>query len=240
MRRLSQKTGIHSTTLSQIVKGSRPLSLEQAMSIAEELGLNPLQSKFFLTLLQRERAGTEALRKFFDSELKLQKAESRQLVHVMKKDKRLSEEEKARFYSNWYYSCLPVLSSLPGMQSARALMLRTGLSRSRFQEALGFLLKAGIMKETKGKLEPGVMATHLDAQSSYISRHHGNWRVKAMDRHPNLTPEELAYSSPMSLSKEDAKKVRALLLEAVKRTGEIMGPSDCEVAYCLNVDWFEI
>lgn len=73
------------------------------------------------------------------------------------------------------------------------------------------------------------------------SRHHGNWRVKAMERHPIFSPhDELVYTAPMTLSVTDASRIRELLADLVQKTDQIVGPSPSEKLYCLNIDWFEV
>jgi uncharacterized protein (TIGR02147 family) len=241
LRRLSIKTGIHSTTLSQAVKGVRPFSLEQVANICQYLGLNELETKYALLLLQVERAGTETLREIFISELKLLKHQTLDLVHVVKRGKDLSEAEKAVFYSNWYYSGIATFCSIPGLQNVSSLSNQTGLSKQRTNQVLDFLIRSGLCVEKNGRIEPGTNSTHLESGSPLVSRHHGNWRVKAMEKHPNLDGEtEIAYSSPMSISKKDAAKVRALIMDFVKKVASIRDPSPSEEGYFLNIDWLKI
>jgi uncharacterized protein (TIGR02147 family) len=241
LRRLSEATGIHSTTLSQALRGDRPFSLEQVANICRYLGLNDFETKYALLLLQSERAGTQVLREIFEAELKALRQQALELVNVVKRDKNLSEAEKAIFYSNWYYSAIAVLSSVPGLQTATSLSAKTSLSLQKTNQALEFLVRSGLCEEKNGKIGPGTHSTHLDAKSPLVSRHHGNWRIKAMEKHPGLNSEtEMAYSSPMSISKSDANKIRSLLVELVREVSEIRGPSPCEEGYFLNIDWIRI
>lgn len=238
---ISLATGIHSTTLSQAVKGDRPFSLEQVASICIYLGLNELETRYALVLLQAERAGTEVLKCIFANELGRLKQQALELVHVVKKDKVLSEEERALFYSNWYYSALAVLSSIPGLNNSSALSSRLGLSIQKTNQVIGFLVGSGVCTDRNGEIKPGSNSTHLEAHSPLVSRHHGNWRIKAMEKHPNLDHQfEMAYSSPMSLSKQDGIQIRQLIVDLVKKVNEMREPSPSEDAYFLNIDWIKI
>lgn len=241
LRRLSLATGIHTTTLSQAVKGGRPFSMEQVANICCYLGLNELETKYALLLLQVERAGTEVLREILNRELKALKHQALDLVHVVKRDKILSEAEKAVFYSNWYFSAIAVFSSIPSLQNVSSLITRTGLSKQKINQAIEFLVKSGICVEKNGRIEQGTNSTHLEAKSPLVSRHHSNWRIKAMEKHPNLDDEtEIAYSSPMSISKEDANRIRTFVVDLVKKVSEIRDPSACEEGYFLNIDWIKM
>jgi len=239
LRRISIATGIHTTTLSQAVKGARPFSPEQVAKICGFIGLGERETRFALLLLHHERAGTEQLRKLYEKELTEARKLSRQLSSHLKHEAALSEADKAIFYSDWYYLAIPVLSSIPGHQTVAALAERLGLSRARVTQAVEFLVRTGICVSRGGQIAPGVQSTHLAADSPLVSRHHGNWRIRALNRQPSLdSARELGYTSPMSLSKTDAAKVRARLVALVKEVNEIRDPSPCEEAYCLNIDWF--
>ncbi|RYZ73376.1 MAG: TIGR02147 family protein, partial [Proteobacteria bacterium] len=235
LRRMAKATGIHTTTMSQIYKGDRALSLEQAHDIAEDLGLSPLEKKYLLALVHRERAGTQKLRSFFEDELKELREGRDRISMVVKKDKTLTADERAQFYSNWYYAGIAVLSSIPKLQTVEALATHTGLTKTRLKEAIEFLVKSGISVSKNGRLSHGTKSTHLESSSPLIARHHGNWRVKAMEKHPNLSEDEVAYSSPMSLSEQDAKRIRKMIVAFVKEVAAIRDPSPCEEAYCLNI-----
>lgn len=241
LRKISAASGIHTTTLSQAIKGNRPFSLEQIEKICDYLGLSELETKFALAMHQHERAGTERLRKIFASELESLKEKSTDLSHVLNKEKLLTDSEKAVFYSNWYYTAIAVLSSIEGNRDVAALSSRLHLSKRVVNQAVEFLLNTGICVKRDGLIEPGTKSTHLDSGSPLLNRHHGNWRIRAMNRHPNLQlDKEICYSSPMSLSQADAAIIRSMLVSLVKQVNEIRDPSPCEEAYCLNLDWFRI
>jgi uncharacterized protein (TIGR02147 family) len=240
LTRLAKHTGIHTTTLSQIMKGSRSISLEQGVNVCEYLGLNESETKYFLLLLQIERAGTRNLRQIFEKELKGLKDSSEEILRIVPNSGEISDSEKSEFYSNWYYVGIAVVSSIPKYNSVEALCTYLGLSKSRVKQAVDFLCRCKVLIQTNGKIEPGMRSTHLGSKSFLINRHHSNWRVKAMERHSNMEESELAYSSPMSLSKKDSQKVKEHLLELIQKVGKIRDPSPCEEAFFLNIDWLKI
>ncbi len=52
LNRIAQFAGVHPSLMSQVLSGSKNLSLEQAQLVAEYLGLTHLESEFFMTLVQ--------------------------------------------------------------------------------------------------------------------------------------------------------------------------------------------
>lgn len=240
LRSIAIATDIHSTTLSQAVKGTRLFSLEQVASICQYLGLSETETKYALLLSQVERAGTETLRKIYTQELQSFKKQALDISSAVPKRKILAEEQKAIFYSNWYYTAITVLSSLPNLNEPFALSQRLGISKQKTNQAIRFLINSGICLEKNGKIETNANATtYLDADSPFLDRHLSNWRIQAMEKHPNIDETQLAFTSPMSLSKEDAKKIRTLIVDLIRQAHKICEPSACEEAYFLNIDWIK-
>jgi uncharacterized protein (TIGR02147 family) len=239
--RIADRAGIHKASVSQIFRGDHELSLEQAHRLAGYLGLDPAETSYFLLLVNYARAGAANLREFWKTEIGRVQAEQAKLTNRVTRSRAMDSEERAIFYSNWIYSGIRILSSLPEMASRDAIFKRFGLTRSFGNQVVEFLVKTGLCVEEKGRISMGPSMTHLEADSPLVARHHANWRVKAMERHPMLRPaDELAYTAPMSLSAEDVLKIRALIADLVEKVDDLVGPSACEKVFCLNVDWFEV
>lgn len=240
-QQISRATGIHPSVLSQVLQGKRDLTADQAAALAAFLGLDEEESQFFLLLNQIARAGTEKLRKLLDRQLQRILQERSLVARRLPKPRGLSAEGKALFYSNWFYSAVRVLSAIPGCQTREALRQRVGLDAERFRAVLSFLLEHRLCVEEKGKILPASQSTHIPADSPLVARHHGNWRVKAMERHPMVDPaRELAFTSVMALSEKDALWVRARLLDAIEEVCRRSDPSPSEVAYFLGIDWLTL
>ena len=239
--KLSKAAGVHPSVLSQVFRGQRELSSEQAVLAAEYFELHEPEVRYLLLLVQLERAGNSNLRELIEKDLAHIRDQARQVSNRIPISTSLSDEQKAVFYSNWFYSGMRIFSSIPRLQDAQALRKKLGLGLEQFREVLNFLLQHGLVKVVSEKVSPVVQSTHLDGKSPLIARHHGNWRLKAMQRHPSLDlNRELAYTSPISIAEADIPRVRKILLDAIEQCCEISDPSASEEAFCLNIDWFEI
>lgn len=221
------------------MSGSKTLALEHALAIAEYFGLKKAEAKYFILLVQMERAGSEKLRRYWNAQIEDLRRESQSLERVVPSEKKLTTDQRMTFYSSWYYSAIRVLSSIAEYQNDAALAKRVNLQMKDLNERLNFLFSTGLCRKSGGRIEPGPKYTHLEASSPLAVNHHLNWRMKAIARHPSLSEREVAYTSPMSLSKDDAVKVRKLLVDLVRKVNSVRDPSPCEVAFCLNIDWFE-
>jgi uncharacterized protein (TIGR02147 family) len=235
--RIARHLRLHTTTLSQIVRGTRQLSLEHGVLLCEYLGLGEAETGFFLLLIQWDRAGTPELRRLLKGQLDAIRKSKGELTRQLSAGATIPEDQQAVFYSSWFYSAVRVLSSIPGFQSPESIAERLHLPRKLVNQVADFLVRAGLCVRGPEGLAPGPNYTHLDAASPLVARHHANWRLKAVERHPKLTEDEISYTAPMSVSREDAVKIRRLLVDTVKSIHAIREPSACEAAYFLNLDW---
>lgn len=231
----------YSSSISQVFRGDKHLTLEQAAAVADFLSLSDNETRYFLLLVQHARAGSPRLSRLLERELAAIRERENALETRLPAEGRIGDAEAATFYSDWAYSAVRQLSFLPGTQALDAMADRLRLPREKVQEVLNFLLETGLCVEKKGRIQPGPKHTHLPATSRWISRHHANWRLMAMEKHPILSRgSELAYSSPVTLSRRDVLRVRELLAELCEDVRSVVDRSKPEALYCLNLDWFEV
>ena len=237
--RIAKHLGIHTSTLSQVLSGTKNFTLDQTCSLAHYFELNELETEYLLLLAQLERAGTERLRIILKKQMEKIRTQGKELSAVIPGKKNLSEEEKAIFYSNWFYPAIWALTSIPNHQTVESISRYFNLPKQTVNGVISFLLSTGLCIEENHFLRPGTTYVHLEAGSPFIARHHACWRLKAMERHPLLTETEIAYSSPMSISKEDAIKIRKLIVEWVSQVNKTRESSVSEALYFFNVDWIK-
>lgn len=238
-RKIAEYLRISSVLVSQIFKGNRHLTVEQALELSHYFGFSPLEMQYFLTLVQLERSGTHRLKTHLREQLQEIREKSQELKNRVPQDKVLTEEAKAMFYSQWYYSGVRLLSSIEGFQTVDAIAEHLNLPRARIKHIVAFLLDHGLCVESNGRIEMGPRLTHLEASSPLITRHHSNWRMRAMRNMESPDKDELFYSAPMVLSQDDVAWVREQLVELIKRVLERVKPSSSERLACLNIDWFD-
>jgi uncharacterized protein (TIGR02147 family) len=237
-RRLSEHLGVNSVVVSQILSGSRHFSIEHALDAAKFFALDERATDYFLTMVQLARAGTAALEAHHAKKLALMRAQNANLKNRVIEHRELSDPDKGIFYSNWFYSGIRLLSSIPGYDSVEAIAGYFGLSRAKVANVVRFLVDRGLCEEKEGKLGLGVTATYVDASSPLVNSHRRNWRLKGLERFSELREEDLFYSGPYSLSQKDAEQIRKELVKLIADCSKRVADSPAERLYCLNVDWF--
>jgi uncharacterized protein (TIGR02147 family) len=238
-RRMAAQMRVHTTLISHVFRGNKELTPEQACALASFLGLRDLETDYLLALVERSRAGSQELTTAIDRRLAILRERHQQLEHRLPGARTLSREERATFYSQWYYSAVRLAASLPDMTSAEAIAARLKVPPELVRHALAFLIEAGLLKHEDGKYRLAAKRTHLGASSPLAAAHHRNWRVQSMNRYEAMSARDFAFTAPISLSRADFARVRELLVQAVANVAKIVEPSSCEALAVLNIDWLE-
>jgi uncharacterized protein (TIGR02147 family) len=238
-RKIAQHLNINSVIVSQIFKGDRDLTEEQAFDLADYFGFTDLETKYFLLMVQVQRAGTQRLKQHLKKEMSEIKEKAQDLKNRVSREKILTDEAKSIFYSHWYYSGIRLLTSIPSFDNADSIAEKLKLPRSTVVRTLEFLKEYQLVIEEKDKFKMGPRTTHLESTSPHIARHHANWRMQGISKMDSIQPNELFYSGPMALSEEAADWVRAQLVDLIQKVVVKVSDSESERLACLNIDWFD-
>lgn len=238
LSRLAKSLGVNATLISQILKGPRDFTIEQAMAVSEYLGLTDIESEYFLLLVQKARAGTPSLRKFFDKKIAQIQKESLQLAKRMKTDRVITDQERAIFYSTWLYSAVRMHTSIGAGQTVESVSKRFQISYQKANQILQFLAETGLCVQTgDSRFKMGAQQTHLEFGSPYLIQHLQNWRNKSIQYADRVTEEEMMFSASLSLGLDDFKKVREILVATIKDVAAIAKDSESEEIAFFNLDW---
>lgn len=237
-RRLAERLDLAPTVVSQILGRDRHFTPDQAVIVANFFGLDERSTEFFIYLVNLARADSKELKAFYQQKLSKLRSDSQNLKNLVRGREELSDLDKGRFYSNWYYSGVRNLSAIDGHQSVEAIAKYFGMSRAKVGEVVSFLLETGLCVEKNGQIRPGPKSTHVSDKSEFVNNHRRNWRDKARERFTNPGDKDIFMSIPVSMSEADAEKFRSELLKLIKAFSKLVEPSPEEKLMCLNIDWF--
>ncbi|MGE3759316.1 MAG: TIGR02147 family protein, partial [Pseudobdellovibrionaceae bacterium] len=214
-----------STYVSQVLNANAHLSLEQAEALSPLLNHSDEEMHFFLLMVQKERAGTQSLRKLFSRQM--QEIVSRRLLVAKRLNTTttLSAEDQAVYYSSWLYAAIHLSITIPELDSKEKISQFLQVPIRRTNEIFEFLLQRGLVLHENGKYKFGPARVFLGKDSPNIVKHHANWRNQSIESLDRETERDLHYSSVFTLSKEDVLKIKDLLLEAIKNNLQIIQSS---------------
>lgn len=239
-RRLSEHLNVSSVVVSQVLNKQRDFSIENAFKVTQFLGLSELETKYFLKMVEFSKAGTHELKKHYEFEMIEMQKESKKVSNRYLTKNELIDEDKFTFYSEPYYSAIRMGSALPHLNSIEELAKYFNLPIDKVETIIDFLVSKKLCIIEDNKIKRGPQSTFIPADSPYIKLHHRNWRQIAIEKTNSLSPQELMYTAPMTLSLKDFERVRENLLKTIQETIAILEPSEDEVLACLNIDFFKI
>lgn len=237
--KIAQALGISSSLLSQVLKEEKSLTPDQASDLSDFMALNELESEYLHLLVELARAGTPKYREKLSRKMRGLQQQSQKIGKRVPRNKELSDEQKAIYYSSWLYTGLRNLVAVPGMDQVQALSEHTKIEPQVIQRIIRFLVENGLCVEEKGKISYGPASTHVDRESPFVNKHHQNWRFQAIQHMERRRDRDVFFTSPMSLSKEVVEEVRKMIPNFIQSVMKVTGPSASETVACLNIDWFE-
>ena len=254
--RLAAAAGVHPSLMSQILNGRRDLGNEQAFEIGRYLQLTELEADYFATLVAIARAGNHRFRDHLKEKLEHIRTESEKIRRRFTHDTSLSEGDRAIFYSSWLYSAVRLFtststssSSISNASYASNASARNGrtieevaerfqIPRQRVVTILDFLESVGLVTRDETHYSLGAKRTFLPHGSPHLPRHHQNWRNKAIQKSDHVADTELMFTSPVSISSADFKKIREHLSKVLETVSIVVRDSPAEDVACLNIDLF--
>ncbi len=191
-------------------------------------------------MVLRDRAGTHTLKANFQDQIDHILSNRMILTKRLGQRNVLSEEDRAVFYSAWYFLATQIGLTIPEWRTHEGLAKNLGLSSKKVAEVLQFLCESGLVKKEGSHFLPTESQIRLGKDSHHILKHHMNWRVKALESLENETLEDLHYSGVVSLSEADVVRIKNLLLDQLKENLKIITDSKEERLFVLNIDFFNL
>ena len=239
--RLSQVLECQPGYLSQILSGASELSAEQAQRFTSFLGFDASMTHYFLLLVFHARAGTKSLRDHYQSQIETLRSQSQVLKNRLKPDKILAIEDQATFYSSWHYGAMHVCVSIPGCETEAGIASYFNLPLKRVYEVVQFLVRVGLVqRQVEGNLQIGSSQVFVGTDSPLISKHHTNWRFRAVDSFDRYKDSHLHYSSVISVAHSDVEKIREIMAQAIQKIRAVVRESKDECCYSYCLDLFEV
>lgn len=237
--RIATALNVSSSFISQMLKGEKSLTSDQTSNLCDHLGLNDFESDFLHLLVELDRAGDHRYKEKLRRKIATAQQQARGVGKRVPRQKELTDQQRAIYYSSWLYTGIRNLSSVSGFDRADTMADYLKLEPAVVLRVLRFLVDCGLVQETDGKYAYQSGSTHVDRESPFVNKHHQNWRFQAIQKMENRRSDDLYFTSPMSLSRDAAEEIRRMLPNFVQDVMKIATPSAAERVACFNLDWFE-
>jgi hypothetical protein len=200
----------------------------------------PVTAEYFLLLVQKDRAGTQELKSYFQNKMNEILGKRSEIASRIPKNRTVSESDQVYYYSYWYVGAIHVALSIRELQTPTALARHFHLEDGLVREALDFLVNTGLAKFENQKFSIGPSHIHLANDSKFIHQLHSNWRLQALQSLEKRREQDLHYSVAYTLSRADVEKIRQQILQLIEQNMGVVRPSVEEVLFCNTIDFFEL
>ena len=226
--------------VSQVLNGNPNFSLEQGVKLNSFFEHTKEEGRFFLLLLQFERAGSVELQEFFKNEMADIIEKRSDLKNRLNIKNSLKPVDQQTYYSSWLYACVHMLIAIPDYRTVSAIARHLNLPREKISEVIVFLEETGLIQLHGTHYEIGVTKIHLAKDSPQIQRHHTNWRMQAIRAIDINEAADLHYSTIVSMSESDVPRVKEVLIKAIEECRLIIRDSKEEKCQSICLDFFGV
>lgn len=250
--RLAEAAGCHSSYISLVLKGNSHLSLDQAYAFAEFWNLDDVETQYFLTLVNYERAESEKLRMRLNADIERLRENVKQPQYrskrLMPEYRMVEVEDSTRFFSEWYYSAIREALSISSYQTPADLVQRFQLPPKLIEHVLKVLEDMNLAAYKDGRWLPVAGNTSLTNDSDMSGKLFlATVRQRAMQM-TGLRPyfkERLSgvhFGHIFTIHKKDLQEINEIILEAIKRVLDKSKKAEEEPdeVVCFSGDFFVI
>ena len=134
-----------------------------------------------------------------------------------------------------------MLTTIEKFRTVEAIARELKIPQSKVSEVLAFLSNVDLVKKERGIFLPGVSRIFLGNDSPMITRHHSNWRLRAMESFDRNPLDDIHLSTLLSFAAKDLLRMKERIVKNIEETRAISRESSPEEElYCFAVDFFKV
>ena len=238
---LAKFLSCQSSFVSQVFTGRAHFSLEQGIKVTDFLGMSDEERRYFMLLLNHARSGSQSLSDYFMKEIISIQKDKLTVRSRIRESASISEQDETQYYSDWLYSAAHICSALSEVSSTADIAKKLKVDIARLSEAMSWLEDRKLVSSQGGGWAIGERRLHLTPGSLSLSRHHTNWRLRAIE---SLTRQgdssDFHYSGVFALSRSAKIQLAKMLLDFVASSEQLIMPSAEEDLAALSLDLFTL
>ena len=238
--KLASHLRIQPAFLSQVLAEKFSLSLEQADLANQFFDHSKEEADFFLLLVSRDRAGTESLRKHFESQIQSTLKKRLLVIERLGRKTEITAEAKGIYYSSWLYAAIHVACTISELQTRQSIAKHFSIPIELAGKILDFLVEQSLLKKIDEKYTTTESWIRLDKESPHIIKHHTNWRQKAIQNFELQTNEDMHYSGVFSMDQKTALKIQDQFLHFIQQQLKMIETAKEEHLYVFSGDFFSL
>jgi uncharacterized protein (TIGR02147 family) len=197
LRAFAKRVGLAPSNLSEVIRGKKNLSEKSAIQVAERMGLNPVETEYFVLLVQLEGRRDDKSRQLILDRLQRLNP-SREVNHL--------GLDVFNAISDWYHVAVITLTRVEGfVVSPESAAQALGVTLVEASAAIDRLVRLNLIEKTKaGYRKTGnYLLAHSDSPDEGLRNYHRQMLSKAIDSLTAQTPREKVIGSENLVIDED-------------------------------------
>lgn len=235
-KRIAEHLSCQSTYISQVFKGKKHFTLEQAIKLNTFLDHSEVEGKLFLLLVQQARSGSNELREFFVeqiSDFKQKHKDSSSESNLL-----VGQQNYDLCFESWYHSVIYAILNFDDCKTVNGISKRLGFDEKIVSIILNEFIEAKLVSIVDGQYEK--MTEKVNVGEKNIQKFHNFWRGYALKNPEEGFENDYKRTLVLTLSDEDDVKVREVIKDTFKKIHNIANNSSKnETAKCLILDYLE-
>jgi uncharacterized protein (TIGR02147 family) len=241
LSRAADALGCQRSLLSRVMNSHVHITPDQAYSLTEFLRFSPMESEYFHTLVEFERASGSSYRGALEAKLaRLRKASSDLSDRIQRPPPKFHELDAATYFSGWTWSAIHFLTSSKRYQTIEAISARLTIPLKLVEQILRRLEEMGMVRQERSKWIYHSGEFHLPKDSPYVCMHHSNWRQRAALSAQAPNGDGIHFTNVQTISRKDLETLRNMVLKFIGECKAVVDPSEPEEAIALTVDLFPL
>lgn len=226
--------------VSRILNSDADLSLDQADATSEFFNLGELETDYFMQLVQLGRAGTVRFKKRIQKKLAAIKDQAQNIDKKFDSNERLPTDVSTKYYSDWYYSAIHLMLTIPTTRTPETIANYLGLSLVLVKEVLDFLVQSKMAIQERGEYKVSNNKFYLNKDSLLSQTSHRNWRILELNSMINPQKDDFHFSSIVTIDKKNANALKEKMLKCINECREVVSKSKEEDLFCYTIDLFSL
>lgn len=238
----AKAAGCQRSYLSRVIHGDAHLTADQAFRLSRSWRLSTLERRYWLTLIEAQKAGSREYREFLQETLERLRKENENLARKLSGKRPEMSAESLEYYSSWHWQAIHLLLAVPEFQDPHTLAFRLGLTLEFVEQSLRQLEKWKLAERKGDRWLFCGGNLHIPPESPLASLNHLLWRQRAVmnSQMQQSSGQSVHYTGLQAMSREAAKQIAKFARKMIEESDRVAGPSDSEEVHCMVVDFFKV
>lgn len=224
-KKISEKTGIHNTYISRVMKNGADFSSDQLLLISKPLGFKDWEVDYFLNLGLLQSSSLPIHKIYFKKKLNKIKYEHQKIETLLKEDlSHLTLKEMETYYESPLTMEVHIYLTLEKFKMKPELLTKEiPISTRDLEIELSTLEELGIIARTKEKIDLRKSTLHLDESHPTRNKIIRDRRIDCLSHlsKRSKNPDDYHFSVMFSTSEEKKEEIKLLFKEFIKEAKKV-------------------